>query len=76
MLEGYRALAADILEQVNQGVAPQGIAVETAIVEAPLVSYLENLLQQEGTKLIVSASHTLALPIEDLAERAILIQEG
>lgn len=66
MLEGYRALAADILEDVLSLCAAAGVSVETEVKEAPLIHYLETLLKQETRTVCVSGSQSIAPAIAPL----------
>ncbi|MBK4731759.1 hypothetical protein JJD41_18075 [Oxynema sp. CENA135] len=66
MLEGYRALAADILQEVEQLCVDRAIAVNTEVKEAPLSVYLQSLVQQGSDCIWVSASKDLSPLVEKI----------
>jgi hypothetical protein len=66
MLEGYRALAADILQEVEQLCGDREIVVETEVKEAPLSVYLQSLVQQGSERIWVSASKDLSPLVEKI----------
>lgn len=75
MLEGYHALATDVLEKVHSRVSQAGLEVKTAVAEAPLDSYIRGLLEQRGSVVIVSGSKALAARLGELSKRVELIEE-
>ena len=75
MLEGYRALAADILEDVLSLCAAAGVSVETEVKEAPLMAYLETLLKQETRIVCVSSSESVAPTMSEIAAGVKWIEE-
>ncbi len=60
MLEGYRALAADILEEVRRLCAAAHISVVTEVKEAPLPAYLRIITERDNQPILVSGSKDLA----------------
>lgn len=64
MLEGYRALATDILEEVERRCSELGIPVTTRVEECAIETYLDSVFHEEPTKIIVSGSHALTPLIE------------
>jgi len=60
MLEGYRALAADILEDVRRLCAAAHISVVTEVKEAPLVAYIRIIIERDNQPILVSGSQYLA----------------
>ncbi|MBO0348528.1 hypothetical protein J0895_05290 [Phormidium pseudopriestleyi FRX01] len=66
MMEGYRALASDILEEVSRRALSIGITVKTELNEAGIRSYLSGLPSPGPEKIFVSGSHALGPLIETL----------
>lgn len=66
MMEGYRALATDILEQVTLRAVSMGIAVKTEVNEEGIRSYLSGLATPGPEKIFVSGSHALGPLIQTL----------
>ncbi|MCT7981424.1 hypothetical protein [Laspinema olomoucense] len=66
MMEGYRALAADILEEVSRLGASRGMAVKTAVNEEGIRSYLSGLSTPGPEKIFVTGSHALGPLIQTL----------
>lgn len=66
MLEGYRVLARDILDEVNRRSAEVGTKVETEVKEAPLQSYIRSVRKQGFDNIIVSGSQSLTPFIEKM----------
>ncbi|NER35471.1 MAG: hypothetical protein F6J93_15955 [Oscillatoria sp. SIO1A7] len=76
MLEGYRALAADILEEVLSLCTAAGVQVEeTDVKEAPLMAYLEALLKQETRTVCLSGSESVSPAIANMSAGLKWIQE-
>lgn len=75
LLEGYHALATDVLEKVRNTASQVGLFIETAIAEAPLESYIRGLLGQRGSLVIVSASKALVARLGELSKQVELIEE-
>ncbi|AFY81049.1 hypothetical protein [Oscillatoria acuminata] len=66
MMEGYRALATDILEEVTRRAVSLGIAVKTEVNEEGIRSYLSGLGTPGPEKIFVSGSHALGPLIQTL----------
>ncbi|MCT7959301.1 hypothetical protein NG791_01165 [Laspinema sp. D1] len=66
MMEGYRALATDILEEVSRRAVSMEIAAKTALNEDGIRSYLNGLGTPGPEKIFVSGSHALAPLIQTL----------
>lgn len=66
MMEGYRALATDILEEVSRRAVSMGMAVKTEVNEEGIRSYLSELATPGPDKIFVSGSHALAPLIQTL----------
>ncbi len=66
MLEGYRALATDILEEVSRRAAAIAIPVKTEVNEDGIRNYLRGLSSPGPQKILVSGSHALAPLIQTL----------
>lgn len=66
MMEGYRALATDILEEVTRRAISMGIAVKTEVNEEGIRSYLSGLATPGPEKIFVSGSHALGPLIQTL----------
>lgn len=75
LLEGYHALATDLLDKVRGKVFQAGLSVETAIAEAPIESYVRGLLGQRGSIVIVSGSKSLTPRLGELSTQVELIEE-
>lgn len=69
LLEGYHALATDILDKVKDRASQAGLLLETSIAEAPLESYIRGLLGQRGSVVIVSASKASAASLGELSNQ-------
>ena len=66
MMEGYRALAADILEEVIRRAVSMGMAVKTEVNEEGIRSYLSGLATPGPEKIFISGSHALGPLIQTL----------
>ncbi len=68
LLDGYRALATDVLDEMQHKFTLEGIVVETQVKESPLESYIHSLLNSGAVKVIVSGSKSLTphLPTSDV----------
>lgn len=75
LLEGYHALARNVLDKVQHRASQAGLGVETAIAEAPLADYIRGLLSQRGAVVIVSCSKALASRLGKVAEQVEWIEE-
>lgn len=75
LMEGYHSLATDVLEKVHSRASQAGLVVKTAVAEAPLDSYINGLLEQRGSVVIVSGSKALAGRLGELSKRVELIEE-
>lgn len=69
LLEGYHALATDVLDKARDRASQVGLATETSLAEAPLESYVSGLLGQRGSIVIVSGSKTLATRLGELSQQ-------
>ncbi|WP_261226238.1 hypothetical protein [Ancylothrix sp. D3o] len=76
MLEGYRALAADILQEALKDGSQAGLSVETALKEVPPSIYVDELLNAGTQKLIVCGSSTLAAKLGDRTAKLEWIEDG
>lgn len=75
MLEGYRALAGDVIEEVRR--KAQVELTSTGVVEEPsLERYIRSLLDQQESKLIISGSKLPIAEMESLLESVEWIEEG
>ncbi|MDY6781071.1 MAG: hypothetical protein SW833_00685 [Cyanobacteriota bacterium] len=59
--EGYRSLADDVLERVQRKAKSVAVVCEGVLEEPSLAVYLDRLLQQGVTRLIISGSKPLEL---------------
>ncbi len=75
LLEGYHALATDLLDKVRDRASQLGLSMETAIAEAPVESYTRGLLGQRGSVVIASGSKSLASRLGELSKQVELITE-
>ncbi|MCT7983940.1 hypothetical protein NG796_11590 [Laspinema sp. A4] len=66
MMEGYRALADDILEEVSHRAVARGMAVKTEVNEQGIRSYLSGLSTPGPEKIFVTGSHALTPLIQTL----------
>lgn len=76
MLDGYRALAADILQEALRDGSQAGLSVETAIKEVPPSIYVDELLNAGTQKLIVCGSSVLAAKLGDRIAQLEWIEDG
>ncbi|MDY7012320.1 MAG: hypothetical protein SVX43_01760 [Cyanobacteriota bacterium] len=63
--KGYRSLADDVLERVQRKVRAATVICEGVVEEPSLVDYLERLLQQGVTRLIIGGVKPLELPSQN-----------
>lgn len=75
MLEGYRALADDILEDAQSRFSQAGISVETNVKEMSPQKYFPDLLNQKPTRVMVSGSSALAGKLEKVLGQLEWIEE-
>ncbi len=66
MMEGYRALATDILEEVSHRAVSMGMSVKTEVNEQGIRSYLSGLATPGPEKIFISGSHALGPLIQTL----------
>lgn len=66
MMEGYRALATDILEEVTRRAVSLGMAVKTEVNEEGIRNYLSGLATPGPEKIFVSGSSALGPLIQTL----------
>lgn len=66
MMEGYRALATDILEEVTRRAVSMGMTVKTEVNEEGIRSYLNGLATPGPEKIFISGSHALGPLIQTL----------
>jgi hypothetical protein len=66
MLEGYRALATDILEDLSRRAVTLGISVKTEVNEQGIRNYLSGLSTPGPQTIFVSGSHALTPLIQTL----------
>lgn len=76
MLDGYRGLAEDILQEALRDGSQAGLSVETAIKEVPPSIYVDELLNAGSEKLIVSGSSMLAAKLGDRTAQLEWIEDG
>jgi hypothetical protein len=76
MLEGYRALASDVIEDVQHQGSQENLVVEAAIQEGSLKNYLISLLSQGTSQIIVSASRSVEFPGKDIVKHLEWIEEN
>lgn len=76
MLDGYRGLAEDILQEALRDGSQAGLSVETAIKEVPASIYVDELLKAETQKLIVCGSSMLAGKLGDRTAELEWIEDG
>lgn len=78
MLEGYRALAGDVLERVKRKATEKGMELENQeVIERPnLEAYLIELVEQDATKIIIAGPQLLTTKIGDLPSIAEYIEEN
>lgn len=75
MLEGYRALAEDILQEAQSRFSQAGIAVETSVREMSPHKYIGDLLNQKSITVMVSGSPSLADKLEKVLGQIEWIEE-
>lgn len=75
LLEGYHALAKDLLDNVQNNAAEVRLPMETSLAEAPLESYIRGILGQRGAIVIVSGSKGLDKRLGELAKQVELVEE-
>lgn len=75
MLAGYRALAADVLEDVSEAAGAAEVSITTAVEEIALKEYLQTLNNQENLELIVSISPELSSESQEPMARVEWVQE-
>lgn len=76
MLEGYRALASDVIENASAELSQAGLLVETDVKEATPEQYVARLLEQVAdSRLIMSGSQLTAAKLGELAERVQWVEE-
>ncbi len=77
MLEGYRALAGDVLKRVKRKAKEKEVELETeGVAERPsLEEYMIELVGQGATKIIIAGPQLLTTKIGDLPSIAEYIEE-
>ena len=75
MLEGYRALATDILEEAQSRFSGAGIAVETSVREMSPHKYICDLLNEKSITVMVSGSPSLAGKLQKILGQIEWIEE-
>jgi len=78
MLEGYRALAGDVLQRVKRKTAEKGVELETQeVIERPdLEKYLSELVEQDAAKIIIAGPQLLTTKVGNLPSIAEYIEEN
>lgn len=76
MLDGYRGLATDILQEALSNGSQVGLSVETAIKEVSPSSYVDELLKVKTHKLIISGSSMFAAKLGDRTSQLEWIEDG
>ncbi|MGK7922319.1 MAG: hypothetical protein AB4080_20170 [Trichodesmium sp.] len=78
MLEGYRALAGDVLQRVKRKTAEKGMQLEDEeVIERPdLEKYLSELVEQNAVKIIIAGPQLLTTKIGNLPSIAEYIEEN
>jgi Lhr-like helicase len=76
MLEGYRALAQDVLQEIRQEFEAFSIEVKTSVVSASLRQYVEELLGDRERQIIVSYGGAMHPWMVSYQDRAKFIEEG
>jgi len=70
MLEGYRALADDVLDRVRRKVTQVEVVLEGVVEEVSLADYVTRLLPKEETQtIVVSGSKPLDLEVSEGIEK-------
>ena len=75
LLEGYRALASDVLEEVGDRASEAGLTLETKVVEQSIASYIRSLIDLGATRIIVGGSKSLALSLGELLQKIEWIEQ-
>lgn len=76
MLEGYRALADDVLQRVKRKAAPLEPILEGVVEQPSLDNYLYRLTEQGQSKLIVSSSHSPSSELGSFLDKVEWVREG
>lgn len=75
LLEGYRALASDVLEEVGDRSRELGLTLETQVVEQSVASYIRSLINLGATQIIVGGSKSLAVNLGELLQKIEWIEQ-
>ncbi|MGK7874718.1 MAG: hypothetical protein AB4426_15865 [Xenococcaceae cyanobacterium] len=75
MLEGYRALADDVLKRVQRKAAQVELIVEGVVEKPSLEQYIHRILAQGAMKVIIAGSKSLIPKLEMLPETVEYIEE-
>ncbi len=76
MLEGYRALAQDVLQETRQEFEVFSIEVKTSVVSASLRQYVEELLGDGERQIIVSYGGAMPTWMVSHQDQVSFIEEG
>jgi hypothetical protein len=74
--QGYRSLADDVLKRVQRKVESATVICEGVVEEPSLANYLEKLLQQGVTRLIISGAKPLELATQNPAAKVEWIEDN
>ncbi|WP_071517288.1 hypothetical protein [Geitlerinema sp. PCC 9228] len=76
MLEGYRALAQDVLQEVRRQFEAASTKVETTVASGSLREYVEELVSKEERQIIISYAGAMPAWMHTYENQASFIEEG
>ena len=76
MLEGYRALAGDVLKRVKRKAAPLSVIDEGVVEQPSLDKYIGTLIKEPMEKLIISSANLPNAELDNLLDKIDWITEG
>ncbi len=75
MLQGYRALATDVIKRVKRKAKGVELIIEGVVEEPSIQAYIKRILKQEAIKIIIAGSRSFTPNLDRLPDRVEYVED-